>query len=646
MKPLIPLLLSLLTAGSPCGCVKDSPLPSSSPSPDRTVTERPSQINRFENNCQGNGVNNRQEWCGFDINTDYTTITPDTGVTREFWLELDQLYLAPDGRARWTLAINGTIPGPTLEVNWGDTVVVHLLNKLPSTVRNGTSMHFHGIRQHYTNPSDGVVSITQCPIRPGERMTYRWRATQYGTTWYHSHIGLQTWEGAFGGIIIHGPASANYDDDKGTIFLNDWDTRTVDELWEYAQKSGPPTVDNGLINGMNVFGEDGDPAQSGKRFTMSFIPGRSYRLRIGNAACDTHFKFSIDHHTLTVIAADLVPIRPYKTTVLDIAVGQRYDIIVHANQNPTDLSSTFWLRAIPQTSCSKNSNAANIRGIITYATSDSCTDEDATHITPIITADLTLPEKITYNKSLPVGITLDSNQHYRWTLNGTSMQLDWANPTLQSLSTQAPDHDSTNTNTSSNAVIDLPDPDAWAIIIIETTLAAPHPVHLHGHDFLIVAQGQGPYRYRYRPPADVDFRSTPARARARDQELGLDAASTKTQTQAETQAQTQSPNVRAGDGEAITFLSGSLPKRDTALLPASGHLVIAFKTDNPGAWLLHCHIGWHLEQGFGVQFVEREDEVRRLFGGEWRELGKSMGERCSRWKGYWGEYGDENGSGV
>lgn len=109
-------------------------------------------------------------------------------------------------------------------------------------------------------------------------MTYRWRATQYGTTWYYSHIGLQTWEGAIGNINIHGPACANYDDDKGVILLNDWDTRTVDELWIFAQNSGPPT--NDLINGMNVFREDGDPAQTGRHFDMSYIPGRSYRLRL------------------------------------------------------------------------------------------------------------------------------------------------------------------------------------------------------------------------------------------------------------------------------------------------------------------------------------------------------------------------------
>jgi FtsP/CotA-like multicopper oxidase with cupredoxin domain len=46
---------------------------------------------------------------------------------------------------------------------------------------------------------------------------------QYGTTWYHRHIGLQAWEGLFGGIVINGPASANYDEEKGVSIMSDWD---------------------------------------------------------------------------------------------------------------------------------------------------------------------------------------------------------------------------------------------------------------------------------------------------------------------------------------------------------------------------------------------------------------------------------------
>lgn len=50
-------------------------------------------------------------------------------------------------------------------------------------------------------------------------------------------------------------------------------------------------------------------------------------------------------------------------------------------------------------------------------------------------------------------------------------------------------------------------------------------------------------------------------------------------------------------------------RRDTAMLPASGYLVLGFETDNPGAWLMHCHIGWHTTEGFALQFIERIDEI-------------------------------------
>jgi hypothetical protein len=46
------------------------------------------------------------------------------------------------------------------------------------------------------------------------------------------------------------------------------------------------------------------------------------------------------------------------------------------------------------------------------------------------------------------------------------------------------------------------------------------------------------------------------------------------------------------------------------MLPSGGMLQIAFLTDNPGVWLLHCHIGWHTSLGFALTFVERPDEIK------------------------------------
>lgn len=61
---------------------------------------------------------------------------------------------------------------------------------------------------------------------------------------------------------------------------------------------------------------------TGSRFTMNANKVESYRLRLVNAAMDTHWKFMIDDHTLTVIAMDLVPIQPYTTKFINIGMGK------------------------------------------------------------------------------------------------------------------------------------------------------------------------------------------------------------------------------------------------------------------------------------------------------------------------------------
>lgn len=270
--------------------------------------------------CSGNTATTRSEWCNYSIDTDWWTEPVDTGVTREYWLEVTDVTVAPDGYSRSAMAVNGSIPGPTLFADWGDDVIVHITNSLTTSL-NGTGIHWHGVRQNHTNQYDGVPSITQCPLAVGETMTYRWKATQYGSTWYHAHFALQAWQGVLGGIIVNGPATANYDEDLGMVFLNDWSHQTVDELYHEAETSGPPVLDNALINGTNVYGDDDSSSQTGQRFNVSFKAGTSYRIRLVNGAIDTHFKFSIDNHAMAVIAADLVPIEPYETTVLNIAMG-------------------------------------------------------------------------------------------------------------------------------------------------------------------------------------------------------------------------------------------------------------------------------------------------------------------------------------
>lgn len=60
---------------------------------------------------------------------------------------------------------------------------------------------------------------------------------------------MQAWDGVFGGILIHGPATADYDYDLGNLFLTDWDHLTASAMYDFVQYTGPPFQDSGLING-------------------------------------------------------------------------------------------------------------------------------------------------------------------------------------------------------------------------------------------------------------------------------------------------------------------------------------------------------------------------------------------------------------
>ena len=62
------------------------------------------------------------------------------------------------------------------------------------------------------------------------------------------------------------------------------------------------------------------------------------------------------------------------------------------------------------------------------------------------------------------------------------------------------------------------------------------------------------------------------------------------------------------------------------MLPASGYLVLAFETNNPGAWLMHCHIGWHTFDGFAMQFVEQYDAIAALTNND------ALTSQCDAWK--------------
>ncbi|KAF8534127.1 Cupredoxin, partial [Trichophaea hybrida] len=269
----------------------------------------------------------------FDLYTDYEERWPQ-GVTKEYWLNVTYTTIAPDGYKRIGQVVNGTYPGPLIEANWGDRLVIHVTNYLapelapnPKAVENnGTTIHWHGVRQYKTTESDGVNGVTQCPFPPGESYTYEFQATQYGHSWYHSHYSLQYPDGLYGPLVIHGPTSENWDIDSGVLMLSDW--IHLNAFVVFSVRITSPLVST-VMNGHGIFpcnATDVNPSANctgnpGSRYNLTLTSGKKHILRIINTSADMQFRFSIDNHMLDVVAADFVPIKPYRTNSISVGIG-------------------------------------------------------------------------------------------------------------------------------------------------------------------------------------------------------------------------------------------------------------------------------------------------------------------------------------
>jgi len=121
------------------------------------------------------------------------------------------------GRTFDVWGYNGSMPGPTIEVQQGDRVRIVVENRLPEI----TSMHWHGLELPVE--MDGVPGVTQDPIPPGETFVYEFDLHQNGTFFYHSHMAMQEMMGMLGLFIIHPeePHEPQVDKDFG-LMLQEW----------------------------------------------------------------------------------------------------------------------------------------------------------------------------------------------------------------------------------------------------------------------------------------------------------------------------------------------------------------------------------------------------------------------------------------
>ena len=460
-----------------------------------------------ENWC--NSANSRSQWCsGFNIDSDYYNVGPDTGVLCKYDLTITNTTLALDGVDRLALAVNGQVPGPLIECNWGDTLQVSVTNLMQD---NATSIHWHGMTQTgFTNDQDGVPGITECAIAPGSTRVYKFKLKQFGTGWYHSHLLAQLGDGVRGPMVIHGPATANYDIDMGTVMIDDLFGNATAPLTAATSNSriahfGPGGTFNYLLNGANTTPD----LAKGKHALWSLKPGKKHLFRIINSSSQNMWSVHFDNHKMTVIATDYVPINPYTTEWLNIALGQRYDVIIEANQ----AVSGYFLRAVTQTGCPSgcvNTGLGSANGILLYEGADAvlptstagnktvadfafCLDEPIASLIPHLKKSAgSLSAFQASASTLPAGNvaqvqTADDGRVFRWFLNNGAINVNYTQPTLKSLAQFG-----SNSSAISNPII-LGAKDQWVYFIIANQFFASHPIHLHGHDMSLLGQGTTPW---------------------------------------------------------------------------------------------------------------------------------------------------------
>lgn len=519
--------------------------------------------------------------------------------------------------------VNGMFPGPLIEANWGDYIEVNVHNDINGP-EEPTTLHWHGLNMPGTPWFDGVPITSQCPITPGNNITYRFRADEYGTSWYHSHVSAQYTQGVVGPIVIHGPSEhVEYDDDLGPVLVSDWYHQYYTELVDIALRPAKdlndlrPFADSNLLAGAGRYPcsniTDGTPCTEDVPYPRwSVEAGKTYRLRFVNTGSVSFFTITLDSHAFTVIAVDFVPVQPYETDRLILAVGQRMDVVITASADP---AQSYWLRASNSPTCADTKAEFDAFGIISYPGASPgtepppadvppvqnplCDTGDIAQLQPVYPMAVEEPDlTLTLHLSTILLPTGQGTSLARFVINNETFDSTalYSNPllpsVLQGVSSFPPDQ---NVYATGSARV-------VRIILISEFLPG-HPMHLHGHDFQVLAQGVGEWDGTITNPGN------PARRDVQMMYFGANASDP-----------TVGPN----------------------------YMVIQYEADNPGVWPLHCHLAWHLAAGMMSVIVERQDDLQATAN----ELPQEIARTCALYKewastqqGMWGEEGPDTKAG-
>ncbi|XP_038050215.1 laccase-5-like [Patiria miniata] len=523
--------------------------------------------------------------------------------------------IALNGVARSVAVVNRMFPGPSIQICEHDTLEVKVNNHLKS-YSEGTTVHWHGPHQFGTPYMDGTVMTSQCPIPIGASFTYSFPAETYGTHWWHAHAGMQRADGVFGALVVRQPTQReqhgslyDYDLPEHVVLLHDWlDQVTLVKFAAHHHDNGSNKPESVLINGKGRRVAFTDPVTNQTSFTEREVfeiqQGKRYRFRtISNAITNCALKVSIDNHTLNIIASDGAPLEPTETDSYIIYGGERFDFVLNADA----AVGNYWMRVKGLADCKFVQELAVVRYVGAPdedPTEDEGIDRGGVVVNPlnqeasetaiaISQLNATEPDDGTsveqadvihylgldFNKvnnyhfhdpvSYPIEDIARTHHLYSPQINHLSFAFPPSPPLTQHRDIPREQFCTPDSMSDMDCVREY----CECIYTIEAKLGqvvelvmvdegvifdASHPMHIHGHSFRVVA---------------------------------LEKLGTSTSVQEVMELD------RAGN---ITRKLSRAPRKDTVIVPDGGLTAIRFVANNPGWWLFHCHLEFHVEIGMSL----------------------------------------------
>ncbi|KAK6922702.1 Multicopper oxidase, type 1 [Dillenia turbinata] len=519
--------------------------------------------------------------------------------------------------AKPIVTVNGMYPGPTIYAREGDRVIVNVTNY----VQYNMSIHWHGLKQYRNGWADGPAYITQCPIKTGNSYIYDFNITgQRGSLWWHAHI-LWLRATVHGAIVILPPQGTPFPfpqpNQEFNIILGEWWNNDVEEVEKQGNQMGvPPNMsDAHTINGkpgplfpcsekckILTLTADFDMVECRVLTTTSLIidtyameveQGKTYLLRIINAALNDELFFGISGHNMTVVEIDAVYTKPFSTQSLLIGPGQTTNVLVQANS----VLGRYFMAARPFMDVPLSIDNKTATAILQYKGIPNS-------VIPTL-PQLPFPNDtefaLSYSKRLrslntpqyPANVPLKVDRNLFYTIglgmnacpsciNGTRLtaslnNISFVMPQVGLLQahyfnisgvfkTDFPDKPPTpfnytgapltaNLRTSVGTRLSKIAFNSTIELVLQDTnllTVESHPFHLHGYNFFVVGTGVG----------NFDPTKDPAKYNLVDP-----------------------------------------PERNTVGVPTGGWTAIRFRADNPGVWFLHCHLELHTGWGLKTAFV-------------------------------------------